>query len=93
VAATSTFRYVRIVLNPSLPHAQLVATLAHELQHVSEIGNEPSVVDPRSLSSFYGRVGTEHGFHSEEWETKLAQDTGYIVIRELASNRADARGF
>jgi hypothetical protein len=86
VAATSHARYVRVALNPRLSGPLLIATLAHELQHVAEIGEVPSVVDERTLSAFYRGVGNERVADSEAWDTEAARLTGEVVRRELAAS-------
>lgn len=85
VIAAGRFRYVRVGLNPEHTGPQLIATLAHELQHVSEVGDAPSIVDTDSLTAFYREVGTERRPRSEQWETEAAKRTGDSVRRELAS--------
>jgi hypothetical protein len=84
VTATKDFRYVRVSLNPELTKSHLVATLAHELQHVAEIGEAPTVVDDATLSAHYRHIGVESRERSEEWDTEAAQRTGEVVRRELA---------
>ena len=84
VTATQRFRYVRVSLNPELTGSQLVATLAHELQHVAEIGEAPDVVDTASLSKHYRHIGVENRERSDQWDTEAAQRTGEVVRRELA---------
>ncbi len=84
VTATQDFRYLRISLNPELTKSQLVATLAHELQHVAEIGEAPAVVDTATLSAHYRHIGVENRERSEQWDTEAAKRTGEDVRRELA---------
>jgi hypothetical protein len=88
VAATAQARYVRVAINPQLSGPQLVATLAHELQHVAEIASAPSVVNERTLSAFYRGVGKERRADSDAWDTEAAQLTGEVVRRELAAHVA-----
>ena len=91
VTATKDFRYVRVSLNPALSSWQTVASLAHELHHVAEIGGAPSIVDTRSLTSYYQEFGIEKSVPSDQWETEAAKITGETVRRELAVS-ASARG-
>src|SRR5262245_40989120 len=84
VISTKTARYVRVSVNPELTGFHLVSTLAHELQHVTEVGDAPSVVDERSLSAFYRGVGTERRAGSDAWDTQAAQSAGEVVRKELA---------
>ena len=84
VTATKDFRYVRVSLNPEQSSAQMVATLAHELQHVAEIGGAPSIVDTQTLRAHYREVGVAKLVTSDEWETEAAKVTGETVRQELA---------
>ena len=85
VTRTNAFRYVRVALNPDLTGSLLVAALAHELQHVAEVGRAPSVVDTMSLSSFYRTVGVNTRLNADEWDTEAARRMGEAVRRELAA--------
>jgi hypothetical protein len=89
VVATREFRYVRVELNPELTGANLAATLAHELQHVVEIGEAASVVDEASFSSHYREVGIGSRARLDRWDTEAAQLAGEIVRRELAGEALD----
>lgn len=84
VTATKEFRYVRVSLNPDLNIAQMTASLAHELQHVIEVGEAKSIVDTKTLSDYYRVAGVEKHLRLDEWDTEAAQRTGDIVRRELA---------
>ena len=84
VIATKEFRYVRVSLNPGLNTMQMVASLAHELQHVVEVGEAKSIVDTKTLTDYYRVAGIERHADSDEWDTEAAQRTGDIVRRELA---------
>jgi hypothetical protein len=85
VAATTQARYVRVALNPEFSGARLVAVLAHELEHVAEIGAAPSVVSERTLSAFYREVGSRRSGDTEAWDTEAARLTGEVVRKELAA--------
>lgn len=85
VTRTAQFRYVRVALNPDLTGMQLVSALAHELQHVVEVGREASVIDADSLGAFYQTVGVSiQRFNPAQWETEAARRMGETVRRELA---------
>jgi hypothetical protein len=86
VTATTNFRYVRVSLNPALSKFQIVASLAHELEHVAEIGGAPSIVDVRTLTDYYREVGIDKNVPSDEWETEAAKVTGQLVRHELAAS-------
>ncbi len=89
VTATSQFRYVRVALNPELSGSRLVAALAHELQHVVEVGEAPSIVDAPTMSAHYRVTGVEKSVGSEAWETEAARAMGDTVRRELATATVD----
>jgi hypothetical protein len=57
VSTTAGHRYLRVIIDSRFSGAPLVGLIGHELQHVAEIAGEPSVVDPRSLATYYRRIG------------------------------------
>lgn len=80
------FRYLKATLNADQSANQLIATLAHELQHVIEVSEDSGVVDQRSLLALYRRIGRPSVPGSTaSWETEAARDMGYQVRRELIS--------
>jgi hypothetical protein len=88
---TGPFRYVRVTINPEQSADQMIATLAHELQHALEVGGDESVVDQRSLIGLYQRIGrpSTSGVNAG-FETAAAQATGLQVRRELVASTAAA---
>lgn len=83
VAATKTFRYVRISLNPELTADAMVATLGHELQHAVEIARERSIVSGEAMAGYYERNGLDITSHWHGWDTLAARRAGEDVRREL----------
>jgi hypothetical protein len=79
------FRYVRASISPDLTFDQMIATVAHELQHAVEVIEDESVTDERSLVALYRRIGEPSRATQSGWETLTAQRTGYQVRRELVS--------
>jgi len=78
------FRYLRASINFDLSADQVIATLAHELQHAVEVIDDQSVVDERSLVALYRRIGKPSRMElNSGWETAAAQAKGYQVRREL----------
>ncbi len=78
------FRYVRATINTDQNADQMIATLAHELQHAVEVLEDDTVSDQRSLLELYKRIGRpSHSGVSAGWETIAAQETGFRVRREL----------
>ena len=86
MAKAGDFRYLKATLNIEQTADQMIATLAHELQHALEVSAEQEVVDQRSLLALYKRIGRPNSAGLiEAWETKAAQDAGIQVRRELLS--------
>ena len=83
------FRYVRATINAGQHNNQMIATLAHELQHAVEVLQDESVSDQRSLQELYKRIGRpSHSGAGAAWETIAAQEMGLRVRRELLSAAA-----
>ena len=83
------FRYVRATISTEQSLDQMIATLAHELQHAVEVIEDDSVSDQRSLQELYKRIGRpSHAGTNAGWETVAAQETGFRVRRELLSAAA-----
>ena len=78
------YRYVRASISKDLTFDQMIATVAHELQHAVEVVDDSSVVDEKSLIALYKRIGRQNSStFPAHWDTRAAQDTGYRVRREL----------
>ena len=84
MTSAGRFRYVKATINADQSADQMIATLAHELQHALEVSADDGVTDQRSLLELYRRIGrpSTTGF-SAAWETAEAEDTGFQVRREL----------
>ena len=83
------FRYVRATINIEQNSDQMIATLAHELQHAVEVLQDETVLDQRSLQELYKRIGRpSHSGISAGWETIAAQETGFRVRKELVAAAA-----
>lgn len=87
IAATNSFRYIRIALNPEMGSAVQIATLGHELQHALEVARESSIVSETTLTRYYAKNGLSMPAHENGWDTLAARDTGEQVRRELAADR------
>ena len=80
------FRYVRASVRNELTLDQMIASVAHELQHAVEVIEAESVTDERSLVELYKRIGQPSGAAGRlGWETLAAQRTGTQVRRELVA--------
>ena len=92
MAKSGAFRYVKATINIEQSSDQMIATLAHELQHALEVHEDERVIDQRSLAALYQRIGLPSsaavlgGF-----ETVAAQEAGLQVRRELSASTAAAR--
>ena len=84
ISRAGAFRYLKATIKTEQSAVQMIATLAHELQHALEVSADPEVVDQRSLLGLYKRIGRQSlSGISEGWETVEARDTGWQVRREL----------
>ena len=85
------FRYVRATINTEQSADQMIATLAHELQHALEVAGDETVIDQRSLAGLYKRIGRPSTTGvTAGFETVAAQETGLQVRRELVADTATA---
>lgn len=85
VAAAGGYRYLRIALRTELPPQQLIALLAHELQHAREIAEAPEVVNEVTLRQFYRVRGRRSCLRTphECYETHAAKAAGLAVFLDL----------
>lgn len=83
------YRYVRTSLNPELTTDTLIAAVGHELQHVVEVIDNPSVTDAESLQALYRRIGSG-GARAVHLDTQDAKAAGALVREDL--RRAKATG-
>jgi hypothetical protein len=81
---TGDTRYVRVLVRPDVRGTQLVAALAHELQHAVELlmSPETSAASTGELRTF-ARIGFRSGPHT--WETARAMAVEAQVLRELTA--------
>ena len=85
MSRSGLFRYVRATINTEQSYEQMIATLAHELQHAVEVIDDDNVQDQRSLLELYKRIGRPSYSSTAGWETDAAQQTGLRVRRELSA--------
>ena len=67
----------------------MIGLLAHELQHIAEIADEPSVVDDRSLAAFYRRVGFSVSLQANRFESAAAIAAGQRAARDATDHASD----
>jgi len=78
------YRYLRASISPEMLFDQMIATVAHELQHAVEVIGDDSVTDEKSLANLYRRIGhASPATVPSGWETVAAQEAGWQVRREL----------
>lgn len=86
-----TYRYVRVALNPRMTGDVMIASLAHELQHVTEVIEHPDVTSEKTLKQLYERIGQSTRTGSiPGWETAAARALTYEVRRELTTGAVAA---
>jgi hypothetical protein len=85
LAAVPQHRYLAIEVACGRSRLVQMITLAHELHHAVEIADAPTIVDARSLSAYYSRIGIRigDGPRSETFETGAARETAAQARREL----------
>jgi hypothetical protein len=85
LASAGGHRYLMIELACGRPEITQMATLGHELFHALEIASEPSIVDTRTLATFYARTGmeTSNTAGRRTFETAAAAAAGQRARREL----------
>lgn len=84
MSATPHARYVRAAIRAGLSEKDSLAMLAHELQHVVEVIDDPSVTSEDALRALYQRIGHPTGWNGQQWDTVAALRTGQTVRLEVA---------
>jgi hypothetical protein len=80
------YRYVRASISTESTFDQMIASVAHELQHAVEVIEDESVIDEKSLVALYKRIGQpSRAAGPSGWETIAAQKTATQVRRELVA--------
>ena len=83
---TGNYRYVRASISTDLAFDQMIATVAHELQHAVEVIDDETVTNEKTLIALYQRIGHQNSASSPtRWETTAAQQAGFQVRRELVA--------
>jgi hypothetical protein len=76
-------RYLHAQVTASLNAEELIAVVAHELQHAVEVAAHPEVRDAATLGSLYERIGVRTTA-KDRYDTAAAQSTGRRVRAELS---------
>lgn len=74
-------RYLRAQVLSGLGTAEMIAVVAHELQHAIEVAEHNEVRDSHSLAALYQRIGIQA--RRGQYDTLEAQATGWRVRVEL----------
>lgn len=83
-------RYLRILVTGDShrrTHEQLLALIAHELQHAREVIDHDEVVDVASMEAMYRRTGVPLTGGLSGYETSAARAAGDRVLAELLVKR------
>jgi hypothetical protein len=75
-------RYLRAQVLSGLGTTEMIAVVAHELQHAIEVAEHDEVRDSHSLATLYKRIGIEA--RRGHYDTLAAQTTGWRVRVELS---------
>jgi hypothetical protein len=94
IASTHGDRYLRILVTPDKnrrSHDQLLALIAHELQHALEVIAHAEVVDVATMEAMFSRIGTPLTDGITGYETAAARAAGDTVLSELLAQRRAPR--
>jgi hypothetical protein len=91
ITASSSARYLHVILDRDLTGGQLLKTAAHELQHAVEVVRAPQVVDRASFRRLYERIGVFiYGSATrEDFETEEAQRIASVVSKEVKRSQRE----
>lgn len=89
VGAASTVRYLCITLNGPGPEAELIAALAHELQHAVEVAAAREVTDDTWMARYYETHGqrSRRGAYCTHEATKITDVVRYELAANLGARR------
>ncbi len=90
IAASAHTRYLRILVTPDKTrqsHDQLLALVAHEMQHAWEVLQHADIVELSAMRLLYRKIGTPIAGPQEGSETSAARAIGDAVLSELSRNR------
>jgi hypothetical protein len=93
VSTSPNFRALRIRADGRQTTHELVAELAHELPHASEVAAHPGVIDVAGLRAMYRAIGYQscNAYRMECWETREAQAAERLVREQIQRFQAFAR--
>ena len=80
VKVAGPFRLLRVLVDARAPTCDLMASIGHELQHVTEVLREPHITSMKQMYSFFGQEGPTG---SDRFETPAAIHIGLRVGSEV----------
>ena len=83
MGTSAGFRYLRIQIRTAMNRYDIIASIAHEMQHAQEIASYPDVVTEEDVAALYRQIGDEHDWCM--FETSAAQRAGRTVRAEILS--------
>lgn len=83
VMTAGTYRFFRVKVDARNVDDHLMEMIAHELRHVVEVLEDPSVTDSAAMTLLYQRIGRLGGNGQGAMETAAAIDAGNTVRSEL----------
>lgn len=81
LTSTPLARYLRADVRADLPRHDMVAIIAHEMQHALEVAGASLVRDNGAMAKLYHHIGSSH--QDRVFETEEAQVVARKVRREL----------
>jgi hypothetical protein len=90
IATSEHTRYLRILVTPDKTrqsHDQLLALVAHEMQHAWEVLQRAGILDLSAMQLLYRAIGTPIAGPQGGFETSAARAVGDAVLSELSRNR------
>ena len=93
LATSEHARYLRILVTPDTTrqsHDQLLALVAHEMQHAWEVLQQGGILDVSAMQLLYRKIGTPIAGPQGSFVTSAARAVGDAVLSELSRNRRPA---
>jgi hypothetical protein len=90
IATSEHTRYLRMLVTPDKTrqsHDQLLALVAHEMQHAWEVLEHVAVSDLPAMQLLYRKIGTAIAGPRGGFETSAARAVGDAVLSEVSRNR------
>jgi hypothetical protein len=91
VTASSTNRFMRVIVDSGLGELELTGLIAHELRHTIEVISEPWVRDSAAKYQFYERTAMHAS--GDTHETRAAIVAGEIVRSEVRKSNRGLAAF